>query len=236
MTDERPDDYFRRRIAEEANAGEPELTILARFVRPGGTAVDVGANEGIFAFALSELAASVHAFEANPDYAALARQRLGMRAQVHEVALSDKPGRAQFYVPLADDGGQLHLAGNLKNTHAQFPRQKVFETEVATLDQFGLDNVSFIKVDVEGSELEVLEGGRATILRDHPPLLLELLSGTYEDPLAIAMTVCEAYGYEAFVVDKGALLDAAAAIRSLGSNTTWGSHLSTRNVLFLPRG
>ena len=212
-----------RRLREEIDGGEPELAMLNSLVGKGGFAVDIGANEGVYAYALSELGASVHAFEANPEFADFAARMLGSRARVHQVALSNEPGRASFYVPLAEDGSELHLAGNLKNSHSQFEKQNVIDVEVRTLNSFDLKGVQFIKVDVEGSELEVLEGARETIRRDHPALLLELLSGTYKDPLAVTREVCETYGYSAFVVDKGKRLDAVTTIAALKSNTTWGT-------------
>jgi FkbM family methyltransferase len=230
---ETPEAYYRRLIAAEAAAGEPELLRLGALLT-GGTALDVGANRGVYAFALSGIAGEVHAFEPHPDYAAFARRMLGTRAQVHELALSNARGRAPLYVPIADDGSELHLAGNLKNSHAQFPRQRVVEARLETLDAMDLRGVTFIKIDVEGSELEVLEGGRETIARDRPPLLLELLSGTYQDPLATTRKVCASYAYRAFIVHEGELLEAAPTIAALNSNTTWGSHIATRNVLFLP--
>jgi len=233
--EQQPEAYFRQLIAKEAGSGEPELQMLRALLRAGGTAVDVGANRGIYAFALAEIAHEVHAFEAHPDYAEFARRMLGARAIVHGVALSNVQGRASLFVPLADDGSELHLAGNLKNTHPQFQRQRMIEVQLETLDSYRLRDVTFIKIDVEGSELEVLEGGRATIAREKPVLLLELLSGTYSDPLAITRQVCEGYGYEAFVVHEGRLLDAATTIRSLNSNTTWGTEIATRNVVFKPR-
>lgn len=230
---ESPDAFYARRVREETEAGEPELAMLGSFVGKGGVAVDVGANEGIYAFALSELGATVHAFEANPAFADFAKRSLGARAMVHQLALSNETGQASFFIPLADDSSELHLAGNLKNSHSQFERQSVIKVEVRTLDSFGLANVQLIKVDVEGSELEVLEGARDIIQRDRPALLLELLSGTYKDPLAVTREVCEKYGYSAFVVDKGKRLDAMTTIAALNSNTTWGSDIATRNVLFL---
>jgi FkbM family methyltransferase len=230
---ESPDAFYARRVREETESGEPELAMLGSLVGKGGVAVDVGANEGIYAFALSELGAIVHAFEANPAFADFARRSLGARAHVYPFALSNEAGHASFFVPLAEDGSELHLAGNLKNSHSQFERQTVIKVEVRTLDSFGLTNVQLIKVDVEGSEREVLEGARETILRDHPALLLELLSGTYQDPLAVTREVCEKYGYSAFVVDQGKRFDAMTTIAALNSNTTWGTPIATRNVLFL---
>ena len=85
--------YYRRRIADEAAWGEHELDVLGEIVRPGGTAIDVGANQGFFAFALSEVADRVVSFEANPDYARFARWMLRGRAQVHEVAISGQGAR-----------------------------------------------------------------------------------------------------------------------------------------------
>src|SRR5215467_294465 len=161
-----PSVFYRRRIAEEARTGEPELTILTKLVRRGGTAVDVGANQGFFAYALAELADRVVAFEPNPDYALFARVMLRGRAAVHRLALADKPGRATFHVPIDHDGTVLHLAGSLKGTHGQFPRERTYDVVVRTLDSFGLADVRFIKIDVEGSEREVLDGARITIARD----------------------------------------------------------------------
>ena len=43
----------------------------------------------------------------------------------------------------------------------------------------GLAGVRFVKADVEGGEREVLDGARATIARDRPIILLELLSGIW---------------------------------------------------------
>jgi FkbM family methyltransferase len=196
--------------------------------------VDVGANQGVFAYALAARADRVVAFEPNPDYARFARWMLRGRADLHQVALSDRPGRATFHVPLADDGMVLHLAGSLKRTHTQFARNRTFEVEVRTLDAFGLSDVRFIKVDVEGSEREVLDGGRGTIARDRPALLLELLSGTYQDPGAVTAGICESFGYDAFMVHRGQKIPALPAISALGKNTTWGTEYESRNVLFLP--
>jgi FkbM family methyltransferase len=228
-------DYYRALIAAEAAGGEPELLLLRGLLPTGGVAVDVGANRGVYAFALSEIAREVHAFEPNPDFAHLARHMLAGRAVVHAVALSNTTGRATLFVPIAEDGSELHLAGSLKNTHRQFAQQRVIDTPVKTLDSYHLRDVTFIKVDVEGTELEVLEGARSTIASDRPVLLLELLSGTHSAPLAITREVCDSYGYDAFVVHGSERLDALETIGALGTNSTWGSAIATRNVLFTPR-
>ena len=231
-----PSRYYRRRIEHEAVTGEPELAILPELMQRGGTAVDVGANQGFFAFALTELADRVVAFEPNPDYARFARWMLRGRAEVHELALSDRPGRATFYVPVREDGLVLHLAGNLTGAHSQFAKtMRTYDVEVRTLDSFSLTDVRLLKVDVEGVERQVLDGGRETILRDRPAMVLELLSGTHDDPHGLTAAICRDFGYDAFVVQKGDRLPALPIIAALGKNTTWGTQYESRNVTFLPR-
>jgi FkbM family methyltransferase len=231
-----PSFYYRRLIAKEVCSGEPELAILAELLPHGGTAVDVGANLGFFAFALADVADSVIAFEPNPDYAYFARWMLRGRAEVHEFALSDRSGRGTLFVPLSDGGVTLHLAGSLnRTTHSQFPKVKTYDVEVRTLDEFRLADVRFVKVDVEGAECEVLDGARATIARDRPILLLELLSGTQQNPVACTAAICDRFGYDAFIVQHGETIAALPAIAALGKNTSWGTDIESRNVLFLPR-
>jgi len=230
-----PSLFYRRRIAEETRSGEPELAVLAEMVPRGGTAIDVGANLGFFAYALSNIADWVVAFEPNPDYAFFARWMLRGRAEVHQLALSDVSGRGTLYVPISDRGMVLHLAGSLKQTHSQYSNLKTYDVEVRTLDEFGLMGVRFIKADVEGSEREVLDGARVTIARDRPIILLELLSGTHEDPAADTAEICESFGYYAFIVQRGEKIAALPAIAALGKNTSWGTEIESRNVLFLPR-
>jgi FkbM family methyltransferase len=230
-----PSYFYRRRMAQEARSGEPELAVLTKLLPRGGTAVDIGANQGVYAYALAGIADRVVAFEPNPDYAFFARWMLRGRAEVHELALSDTCGRGTLHVPLSEEGVVLHLAGSLKRTHAQFRNGKTHAVEIRTLDDFGLTHVRFVKADVEGSEREVLDGARATLARDRPTLLLELLSGTHEDPGADTAAICERFGYDAFLVQRGEKIAALPAIAALGRNSSWGTEIESRNVLFLPR-
>jgi len=230
-----PSLFYRRLIAQEERSGEPELAVLAELVPHGGTAIDIGANRGVFAYALSGIADRVVAFEPNPDYAFFARWMLRGRAEVSEIALSNGHGQGTFYVPLSDDGMVLHLAGSLKQTHSQFPKMRTYEVEIRTLDEFGFVDVHFIKADVEGNEREVLEGARTTIARDRPIILLELLSGTYADPGSCTAAICADFGYQAFVIQRGEKLPAQPVIAGLGKNTSWGTDIESRNVLFVPQ-
>ena len=226
--------YYRRRIADEAAWGEHELAALERFVPGGGTAIDVGANDGVFAFAFSNLVDRVEAFEPNPDYALFARRMLRSRARVHEVALSNTTGAAEFIVPISENGTVLHLGGSLRRSSVVHTKTLRFDVAVRTLDSYDFQEVRIIKVDVEGSEMEVLEGGRETIQRYRPALIVELLTGTHPNPISLTEAICGTYGYTSRIVTKdGVVVEALPVMRALGTNTTWGSPILNRNVLFL---
>ena len=77
----------------------------------GGTAIDVGANLGFFAYAFSNIADWVVAFEPNPDYAFFARWMLRGRAEVHQLALSDGSGQGTLYVPGRQSPGAKDAPG-----------------------------------------------------------------------------------------------------------------------------
>ena len=64
-----PARWYQRRLAAERDGGEPELGLLPLLIPARATALDVGANLGVFAFAMSQWAARVEAFEPHPELA-----------------------------------------------------------------------------------------------------------------------------------------------------------------------
>ena len=228
--------YYRRKIADEAAWGEHELYVLSEIVPSRGVAIDVGANQGFFSFAFSAIGQQVEAFEPNSDYAYFAQRMLGSRARVHQVALSNTTGSAEFMVPVSEEGIHLHLGGKLRQPTNADSRATIAPVEVRTLDSYGFEDVRAIKVDVEGSEMDVLEGGAQTLLRDRPALIVELLTGAHADPIAVVEQICAQFNYSPWIVTRdGKKLAALPVIRALGTNTTWGSPIRNRNVLFLSK-
>jgi FkbM family methyltransferase len=66
-----------------------------------------------------------------------------------------------------------------------------------TLDEFNLPRVDFIKIDVEGMELEALEGAKRSITQSHPIMLIEKIKTDAEKLRAWL----KAHGYE--IIDAG---------------------------------
>ena len=72
-------------------------------------------------------------------------------------------------------------------------------------DEFGqIDDIDFIKMDIEGSELSVLEGGRRTLERQKPPILIEAEKHCGESSVRI-FEFLEEIGYAAYYFRDGKL-------------------------------
>jgi len=217
--------YYPYKISQEARAVEPELAILHELVPIGCTAIDVGANRGYYSWALASVAASVEAFEPNPLLAKFAKAKLGRKAHVHEVALSDHGGTATLYVPRRASGSSLHIIGNLGNVYAH-DRVDEIQVRLATLDSYGFENVGFLKIDVEGSEMKVLAGARETIRISQPNMLIELLAGIHGDYLARIEQIRNDFGYDAWIVIGREKFEAKLAL------TEMEPLRKTSNILF----
>lgn len=139
-----------------------------------GHAIDVGANYGLYTYGLQRHYDSVTAFEPNTTIATplIAAAYPNVRI-VHE-ALSSHSGTATLHIP-KQNGVILSGWASLEPEVATQAQSLIdIEVPISTLDSHELQNVGFIKIDVEGHELEVLLGAEQTIRQYKPHLLIEI--------------------------------------------------------------
>jgi FkbM family methyltransferase len=120
-------------------------------------AIDVGANVGEWTAELSNLFASVLAFE--PDHRAAARITRSENVTVHPVAVSLRDGKSPFYLrtnPGQNSLLQVHPIGAGSQAPAPVVGQPTVET--VRLDTVAPGGADFVKIDVEGAEEQVLMG------------------------------------------------------------------------------
>jgi FkbM family methyltransferase len=154
--------------------GEWELRELSNLAPKPGLAIDVGANMGWYSYALKRIGLEVVSFEPDRTYQKRLRALLGRRARIETVALSNEQGTGVMRVPVVSGkyGGAL---GSLSNRAVPDGTLSTsYEVELRTLDSYGFENVSFVKIDVEGHEEAVLAGARNTLKRSKPMLLVEI--------------------------------------------------------------
>ena len=166
--------------------------------RSPGLLLDVGASSGAYSIiaCLASPAVRVIAYEPHEQARAalernIALNRLGSRIAVRPQAVSDRSGTSRFYIP-PDDHGQLESESSLEATFNK-EHGLVLEIEAVRLDDERFAGpVAMMKVDVEGHEAAVLAGGRRTIERDRPLLVVELLERA---DLAFVESFRRALGY-----------------------------------------
>lgn len=190
--------YFPHMASVERLGGEPELNLLVDLFERGGSAVDVGANRGLYSFQFSRLCNHVLAFEPNPDFALFARRALPANVKVYELALGAEAGEGVLKVPVVN-GVRRHREASLLYPTDQRPTIDI-SVEIRTLDSFSIRDLRIIKIDVEGTELAVLQGARETIARERPILIVELLAGRYRDQTGVIASIAQDFGYAAKIV------------------------------------
>ena len=167
------DSYVSRSLDCYGEWCEAELDLLGQVLKPGWIVVDVGANIGTHTIFFAKRVAEegcVFAFEPQR----LAFQNLcanvALNGLINVVASQRAVGRraGTIRLPVFDPRRQANFGAIsiLGHTHGE-------PVEVIRLDDLRLGRCDLIKVDVEGMEYDVLEGGRETIARHHPVLFVE---------------------------------------------------------------
>ena len=166
-------------VAEEGE--ERDLLIALARANRSRSYWDIGANYGLFTFALraADPTLQIEAFEPDPDCLALLRRTVrdhgSDRIRLHALALSGNEGTAPFERDLLTGatGGLIEAGDTSATTTTQLRNPRVIDVPTSTMDvesaKIGMPDI--VKIDVEGAELDVLQGGRRT-LREHRPILL----------------------------------------------------------------
>ncbi len=161
-----------------------ERAAVSKIVKAGDVAIDVGAHCGLYTLLLSRLVGAggrVLAFEPSPRELFHLRRHVRLNGcsnvRVEPSALGDANGNAT-----------LHLSGGFRTTGNNSLRPSPGHPEGVTVPLMRLDDYvsrheefarpDFIKMDIEGAELEALRGARKTIERSHPTILIEMSEAT----------------------------------------------------------
>ncbi|HTH59855.1 MAG TPA: FkbM family methyltransferase [Paraburkholderia sp.] len=158
---------------------EPDLVALLAVMCDGGSHVlDVGANIGCTALALSEIVHNGKVVAVEPVPRTFAHLKKNVVATPNITCLNFALGKETGFVQM--QGSENNLSGAFVSNEFHIGNAGHFTVEVPvrTVDEafsdFGLDKLDFIKIDVEGFELDVLEGAINTLLKYRPRVVLEM--------------------------------------------------------------
>jgi FkbM family methyltransferase len=166
--------FFTGESERETNAA------LRRLVKPGHIVLEAGANNGSETVLLGRLVGSagkVYAFEPVPHLVKRLRMNLVLndiedRVEVCELALGETESVVKFFLTPKSAVNQ----GMSSKWRFAEAREEI-EVRQTTLDQWSahvnLPRLDFLKMDIQGSELELLAGGQETINRCRPLIFTE---------------------------------------------------------------
>ena len=134
------------------------------------TALDIGAHVGAVSVYLARKFARVFAFEAVPQTFEFLRQNTADLSNVSALNLAVGPMAGEVFFSHYPKHGQLsHVASQISEDRTF----RIGPIPTRTIDSMKLDDVSFMKIDVEGYELPVLEGALKTLKRCRPLVMVE---------------------------------------------------------------
>jgi len=180
---------------------DEEILMLPKWIDKGGVAIDAGANMGLYSYALSKICDRVEAFEPNPKNQNIMRAYGALNINVHGAALSSVSGTGKLNIPTVSDT-ELH---GLASLSSEFPSQNTIQVTLQQLDEYNFKNVSFIKIDVEGHELDVIKGAKHTININRPIMLVEVEQRHLSFPMSNVFGEIQAHGYTGAFLVQGNL-------------------------------
>jgi FkbM family methyltransferase len=181
---------------------EPEVSeCLAQLVKPGSCCLDVGAHLGYFTILMARRAGPeglVVGFEPFPRNLEALRENIQLNrltnVRLEPVALGEREGE----VSLIHEGNGMFSATASEEAYAVQGSRAQVRVAMRCLDDCVAElgrTPHVIKADVEGAELAVLRGGRATLRKARPALVIEIHAwGTPKADEVVQLL--RDYGYE----------------------------------------
>ena len=154
---------------------EPEVRYITKFARAGGLAVDIGGNLGLWTYAMvkSKMFEGVLVFEPNSAMTSDLKNAGFDNVTIAHKAVSSINGLSRLRIPIHCNvalNGWASLENQIDIDTNEFQELNV---ETIRLDELNLIDVSFIKIDVEGHELDLLKGAVDFFFRNRPVCIIE---------------------------------------------------------------
>ena len=190
----------------EGRVWEPHITLQLDRILPAvdGYCLDIGSHVGLHAlYMANHLGKKVIAFEPQPLlFSALVENIVANQASIlpMQQIVSNRDGLLNMGIPKSYD--EFENPGGLGVVDESFEHPHLIKREFpcTRIDSLNLSKIGCMKIDVEGHEMEVLQGASQTILRDRPILIVELYGGCdrheYADQIDARIREIDAqYGY-----------------------------------------
>ena len=194
-----------RSIYFEGMYEKENLKIIINSIRNDSVFVDVGAHIGYYSNIIGRklLNGRVICFEPSKEnYSRLVKNiklnDLQDIVKAFPLALSDKNEIKTLFLNQFNDGGNSLE----KSTHEAFSEENINCIRFDDFCEVKYSNIDFIKIDVEGHQMKVLNGMKNTILRFHPTFLIEAQTKNEQDEI---INFLKQFGYNKFHLNSHGL-------------------------------
>jgi FkbM family methyltransferase len=221
------------RIVFATGEYEPPVTALMKaLLRPGATVVDAGANIGYFTLLASRLVGKtghVLAFEPNPSVYQRLLGNLQRNAVTNVTAVNEALSRTAGVLPFYEGPSQHTGISSLRPLEQASVVRQVRCRRLVDVVPAG-PPVALVKIDVEGAELDVIDGMTEIIERDSPDIVVEVTDAYLREMSASAVELRDRltrFGYRGYAIGFDALVP---------FDDDWDSLPPQFNALFTKKG
>ncbi|MCW3168058.1 FkbM family methyltransferase [Chryseobacterium sp. 09-1422] len=240
--------YFKnlKNLTKENFSGrnvEPELVWIKEYLNSNAVIFDIGANVGTFLYQFENKLKhqNIYAFEPNKKLN-IRLKRLFPSMNISSVALSDENTTAEFKVPIIK-GKMVASRGTLNTSYKEKDEENSYtETvEVVKLDEWAksknIQKIDFIKIDVEGNEMKTLFGGKETIQKFRPTLMVEMEQRHHDQPIWNEISEVESWGFDANYLNRKTFTLEKLTEEILTKNISDEKNKTDyiNNIIFLPK-
>lgn len=187
------------------NFAEAEMHLLSFLCHKEKISLDIGAAGGVFIINMVDHSRKVIAFEpipVNVDELRTIVGYLNKNVEIMPVALSDSNGESTLRMVDNDLGRSTIEEENILEDGIESNKSNISVT-TKKLDSFNYPDVGFIKIDVEGHELSVLQGAEKTIEKYQPSLLIEIEERHKNNSIQNVADFLKKFGYQGlFILDN----------------------------------
>ena len=189
--------FLSKSLARRGIYEETLTKVVMNEIKKGDVVLDLGANIGYYTLIIAKIVGEnghVFAFEPEPSNFDLLKKNVTVNnyrnVSLEKIVISNKNGNVRLYLSKANTGEhRIYLSNPGKNNF--------INVEMKTLDEYFknnsiIDKISFIKMDVEGSEIgaikgmnSILENKKLTIMLEFDPRQIQNYGASPEDLLNI---------------------------------------------------
>jgi FkbM family methyltransferase len=166
-------------MEDAGNGQQPQRDSALRHVNSWRVCLDIGSNIGQWTRPLAKKFESVICFEPNPNFReCFSKNITEANVLLWPYGLSDKEHTAQ------------------QDFNSTILREQDGDIKCRTLDSFGLTNLDFVKIDVDGFEIPLLNGAKETLTKNTPVINIEMKRDKRTDIVNKCESILRELGYK----------------------------------------